>query len=120
MNVSELTHDNWLFFAISNYVNSSSVTYEEFEEDLNRFKYIKRLFKRYETYGELKSQLIINHLIMTFNSFDDAAVPLLFYKIDQRQHPILKSFLLFLGKLPDILNNNIDKTCLSLLTTSTK
>lgn len=120
MNFSELTHDNWIFFAISNYINPSSVTYEEFEEDLNRFKYIKRLFKRYETTGELKSQLILNHMIMLMNVFGDAAVPLLFYKIDREQHPILKAFLFYVDKLPEKLNSNIDIKCLNLLNPSMK
>ena len=48
MNIRELDHENWLFFAIQNYNNPSSVTYSDFEEDLNRFKYIKRLLRRYK------------------------------------------------------------------------
>jgi len=111
----ELNKETWLLFAIRNYKNSSSVTYEQFEEDLNRFKYIKRLFKRYETTGELKIQLILNHMTMLFNMFGDAAVPLLFYKVEQGQHSILKAFLLCNGELPDELNNNINKECLTLL-----
>lgn len=111
----ELNKETWLLFAIRNYTNSSSVTYEEFEEDLNRFKYIKRLFKRYETTGELKTQLILNHMTMLFNMFGDAAVPLLFYKIDPGHHPILKAFLLCTGELPSELNNNINTECLDLL-----
>lgn len=116
----ELNKETWLSFAIRNYLNPSSVTYEEFEEDLNRFKYIKRLFKRYETTGELKSQLVINHITMLINVFGDSAVPLLFYKIDGRQHPILKAFLLYIGELPPELNNNINQECLTLLNPLTK
>ena len=67
MNFDELTPDNWLFFAIQNYNNPSSVTYADFEEDLKRFKYIKRLLKRYETTGELKTHLILNHVIVLYN-----------------------------------------------------
>lgn len=115
MDINDLNKDNWLVFAIRNYTQPSSVTYEEFEEDLNRFKYIKRLFKRYETTGELKNHLILNHMILMYNSFGDAATPLLFYKIDSKHWPILKSFMLFLNKLPDSLNNNIDQKCLKLL-----
>ena len=80
MNITELTPENWLFFAIQNYNNPSSVTYQDFEEDLKRFKYIKRLLKRYETTGELKTHLILNHVIVLYNVFGDAATPLLFYK----------------------------------------
>jgi len=115
MNIDELTKDNWLVFAIKNYVDSSSVTYEDFEEDLNKFKYLKRLFKRFEVSGELKTHLILNHIILLYNSFDDATTPLLFYKIEERQWPILKAFLLYLNKLPESLNNNISQKCLTLL-----
>ena len=111
----ELNKETWLLFAIRNYKNSSSVTYEEFEEDLNRFKYVKRLFRRYETTDELKIQLILNHMTMLYNMFGDAATPLLFYKIDPSQHPILKAFLYFIDELPTELNNNINKECLKLL-----
>lgn len=111
----ELNKETWLLFAIRNYVNSSSHTYEEFEEDLNRFKYIKRLFKRYESTGELKTQLILNHMTILFNMFSDATVPLLFYKIDLEQHSILKAFLLCLDELPEELNNNINQECLKIL-----
>ena len=58
MLINELTPDNWMFFAIQNYNNPQSVTYSDFEEDLNRIRYIKRLFKRYETTGELKTCLL--------------------------------------------------------------
>lgn len=116
----ELNKETWLPFAIRNYLNPSSVTYEEFEEDLNRFKYIKRLFKRYVTTGELKSQLILNHITMLINVFGDAAVPLLFYKIEGEQHSILKAFLFYINELPEELNNNINKECLTLLNPSMK
>ena len=95
MNFSELTHDNWLFFAIQNYNNPSSVTYSDFEEDLKRFKYIKRLLKRYETTGELKTHLILNHVIVLYNVFDDAATPLLFYKSADWFFPALVNMKLF-------------------------
>ncbi len=115
MKFDELTPSNWISFAILNFVNPSSVTYEDFEEDLNRFKYIKRLFCRYETNGELKINLILNHIIMLYNSFGDAATPLLLFKIDRKYWPILKAFILFLNRLPEPLNNDVDKECLKLL-----
>ena len=82
MNISELNHENWLIFAIRNYNNPLSVTYSDFEEDLKRFKYIKRLLRRYETTGELKTHLILNHVIVLYNVFDEAATPLLFYRVE--------------------------------------
>ena len=80
MNISELNQENWLIFAIKNYNNPLSVTYSDFEEDLKRCKYIKRLMRRYESTGELKTHLILNHVIVLYNVFDEAATPLLFYK----------------------------------------
>ena len=120
MNFDELTPDNWLFFAIQNYNNPSSVTYADFEEDLKRFKYIKRLLKRYETTGELKTHLILNHVIVLYNVFDDAATPLLFYKIDKELWSVLKTFLMFLQRLPEYPKTRIndipvDLYCLELL-----
>jgi hypothetical protein len=115
MNFGELTKDNWVIFAIKHYDNPSSVTYEDFEEDLNRFKYIKRLLKRYEMTGELKTHLILNHIILMYNVFDDAATPLLFFKIETIYWPILKAFLLFLNRLPETLNKDVDEECLKQL-----
>lgn len=108
----ELTKDNWVMFAMKNYDNPLSVTYDDFQEDLNTFKYIKRLFRRYETSGELKVNLILNHIILLYNVFNDAATPLLFFKIEATYWPILKAFLLFLDRLPPSLNHEIDQECL--------
>jgi hypothetical protein len=95
--------------------NPTSVTYSDFEEDLNRIKYIKRLLRRYDTTGELKSHLILNHIIVMYNVFDDAATPLLFYKIEATHWPALKAFMLALNRLPDSLNKDIDQECLKQL-----
>ena len=83
MKFSELNEDNYIMFAIKNYENPQSSTKEDFEEDMKRFKWIKRLLKRYKTTGELNSHLLINHFIILYNIFGDAATPLLFYKIDK-------------------------------------
>jgi hypothetical protein len=115
MLINELTPENWLFFAIQNYHNPSSVTYSDFEEDLKRFKYIKRLLKRYSTTGELKTQLIINHIIILYNVFDEAATPLLFYKIEATYWSQIKAFMLFLNRLPPLLNKDVDEECLKTL-----
>jgi hypothetical protein len=115
MQITELTPENWMFFAIQNYNNPHSVTYADFEEDLNRIRYIKRLFKRYDSTGELKTHLILNHIIVMYNVFGDAATPLLFYKIEATQWSYLKAFMLFLDRLPDSLNNNVDQECLKQL-----
>ena len=112
MKITELTPDNWLFFAIQNYNNPSSVTYADFEEDIKRFKYIKRLLRRYETTGELKTHLILNHVIVLYNVFGEAATPLLFYKTEATYWSQMKAFMLFLNRLPLTLNEDVDEECL--------
>ena len=98
---AELTEENFLLFAIKNYENPQAVTKEDFDKDLNHFKYIKRLLKRYKNTGELKTHLILNHFIVLYNIFGEAATPLLFFKIDEDLWSVMKTFVLFLNKLPD-------------------
>ena len=98
---SELTEDNFLLFAIKNYENPQAVTKEDFDKDLNHFKYIKRLLKRYKNTGQLKSHLLLNHFIILYNIFGEATTPMLFHKIEEDLWPSMKTFVMFLGKLPD-------------------
>jgi hypothetical protein len=78
------------------------MTTEEFEEDLQKFKYVKRLFNRYETTGELSERLILNHLIVLYNVFGiKAANHMMFHKIDKTSWPLLKTFLVYLNYLPE-------------------
>ena len=98
---NELTEDNFLLFAIKNYENPQAVTREDFERDLNHFKYIKRLLKRYKNTGVLKTHLILNHIIVLFNVFNEAAVPLLFYNLEEELWPVVKSFLVYLNRVPE-------------------
>ena len=99
-------------FAIQNYNNPQSVTYSDFEEDIKKFKYIKRLLRRHENTGELRKHLILNHIILLYNVFGDAATPLLFFKLEKNYWPVLKAFLLFLDRLPLSLNNDVNNDCL--------
>ena len=120
MRFDELNEHNYMLFAIKFYDNPQSVTREDFEDDLKRIKYIKRLLKRYKNTGELKVHLILNHLTVLFNVFNEAAVPLLFYNLEEALWPYIKSFLLFLNRLPEYPKteiNNIkeDSNCLSQL-----
>ena len=101
MNFTELNEGNFKLFAIKNYENPQAVTEADFDKDLNHFKYIKRLLKRYRNTGELKSHLIINHFIVLYNIFGEAATPMLFLKIEKELWPVMKTFVLFLNKLPD-------------------
>jgi hypothetical protein len=117
---SELNEDNFLLFAIKNYENPQAVTEEDFHKDLNHFKYIKRLLKRYKLYGTLKTHLLINHFIVLYNIFGDATTPMLFYKIEKELWSPMKTFILFLNRLPEypkcyIHNVRIDDYCMDQL-----
>jgi len=101
MRFDELNESNYLLFAIKFYDNPQSVTRDDFESDLKRIRYVKRLLKRYKNTGELKVHLILNHLIILFNVFNDATVPLLFYNLEEDLWASIKSFLVFLKRIPD-------------------
>jgi hypothetical protein len=109
MRFDELNESNYLLFAIKFYDNPQAVTREDFEDDLKRIKYIKRLLKRYKNTGELKTHLILNHLIVLFNVFNDATVPLLFYNLESELWPSIKSFLIFLNRIPEYPKTQIDE-----------
>ena len=118
MHFTELNEDNFLLFAIKNYENPQAVTREDFEKDLNHFRYIKRLLKKYRNTGQLKVHLILNHFIILYNVFGEAATPMLFHKIEIDLWPVMKSFVIFLGKLPEypkcyIHDVKVDIDCLS-------
>ena len=115
---NELNEDNFLLFAIKHYENPQAVTKEDFEKDLNHFKYIKRLLKRYKNTGQLKSHLLLNHFIILYNIFGDAATPMLFFKIENDLWSTIKTFIIFLNKLPEtpkcyVHDVPVDITCLS-------
>jgi hypothetical protein len=98
---NELNEDNFFLFAIKNYQNPQAVTKEDFEKDLNHFKYIKRLLKRYKKSGELKTHLLINHFIVLYNIFGEATTPMLFFKLEREHWSQVKTFILFLNRLPE-------------------
>jgi len=115
---NELNEDNFLLFAIKHYENPQAVTREDFDRDLNHFKYIKRLLKRYKKDGELKTHLLLNHFIILYNIFGEAATPMLFFKIEKNLWSAMKSFIIFLGRLPEypkthIHDIQVDLYCLS-------
>ena len=106
-----LTHETIDIFALRQYDNRGA-SKEEFEDDLKRFKYLKRLFRKYDTSKEFKSRLIINHIIILANVFGvDAATTLLFFKIDKQHWSILKTILIFLNYMPEneMLDLDIDQ-----------
>lgn len=95
-----LNNDNFVLFAANNYKTKQILDTEEFYDDLNRFKYIKRLIGRYESHDDLKERLIINHIIILHNVFGiDAAKVMLLHKIDKRHWNIIKPFLVYLNYL---------------------
>jgi hypothetical protein len=117
---TELNEENFLLFAIKNYENPQAVTKEDFEKDLNHFKYIKRLLRRYKNTGVLKTHLLINHFIILYNIFGDATTPMLFFKIDKDLWSYMKTFVVFLNRLPEypkgyIHDIPIDIFCMSQL-----
>ena len=99
--MDELNNDNFLIFAIKNYDNPSCSGMSELEDDLKRFKYLKRLFNRYDKTGEPNERLIINHLILLYNVFGNATTKMLFFKLEENYWSNLKTFLVFLDRIPE-------------------
>lgn len=95
-----VNEDNFVLFAAKHYNNPQCYDTEEFYDDLNRFKYIKRLFNRFEQTGELKERLILNHILILYNIFGDAATLMLFVKL-KGHYPLLKPFLVLINRMPD-------------------
>ena len=100
----DLNEKNYVHFAMKYYMNNQCTSIEEFNEDLNKIKYVKRLFNRFLETGELRTNLIMNHLIVIYNVFEtEAATRMLFFKVEKRFYSILKPFLLFMERLPKIV-----------------
>ena len=98
----DLNEKNYLHFAMKYYDNRQCTSIEEFNEDLNKIKYVKRLFNRFLDTGELRTNLILNHLIVIYNVFEnEAATRMLFFRVEKKFYSILKPFLIFLNRLPD-------------------
>lgn len=98
----ELTNKNFKLFASHYYNNPECTDVQEFEEDLSRFKYLKRLLKRYEIDEDLQERLILNHLIVIYNVFGiEAANKMIWFKIDPNHWHYIKPFLVFLHYLPE-------------------
>ena len=103
-------HDgNFLIYAAKHY-DRPHIIQSEFEDDLKRIKYVKRLLRKYRQTGDCKERLILNHIIILSNVFGvDATVNMLFFKTDAEDYPVLKTFLLFLQFMPDNLSVSFDK-----------
>jgi len=101
--LEKIDDSNFVIFAAKHYDNPQCFDTTEFYEDLNRFKYIKRLFNRYEESGDLKDRLIINHLTVLYNVFGAATTKLLFFKLEG-YYPYLKPFLVLMGHMPEVIH----------------
>lgn len=109
--IDNLTEENFIIYAMKCYTSPHCIM-SEFESDIKRTKYLKRLFRRYKVTGSLKERLILNHIILLNNVFGkDATVRILFFKTDERDYDILKTFLLYLNIMPEVVKgingNNI-------------
>ena len=101
--IKKLTENKFLQFALNNYDNPSCATLEEFEDDLKKFLYLNRLLQRYKKNKDLKERLILNHIIVIYNLWGDAATEMLFHKVDEEHWSALIVFLTYLGRLPEYI-----------------
>jgi hypothetical protein len=108
MRFNELTNENYLMYALLHYENPHCIDIKEYFEDVRKLKYIKRLFNRYKEDNVMKERLILNHIISFYNVFDsEAATRLLFFRVGKEYHSLLKTFLVFLNRMPDKINENL-------------
>lgn len=101
MKFDTLTNENYIIYAMKHYTNPSCTGIEEFYEDMNRLKYLKKLFQNYLTTGTLKERLILNHIIILQNILGiECSSRVLFFKLPHNMHSSLKTFLVFLNTIP--------------------
>jgi len=99
----KLSEDNFLLYAMHHYDNPQCHNIQEFEEDIKRFLYLKKLITRYKQSNELRERLILNHIIVLYNVYGDAATNMLFYKIEEEYWDVLVTFLVYLERMPEHL-----------------
>ena len=110
----DLNEKNFLLYAMKEYDNPQCVQVEEFYDDLKKVKYIKRLFNQYLNEGVLKERLLLNHIIVFYNVFPvRSATRILFLKIEEEFWPILKTFLVYLSYMPEIIDSINGRAILS-------
>lgn len=109
MQLFDLNHENFLIYAAKKY-DRPHILQSEFEDDLRRIKYVKRLLRKYRQTKELKERLILNHIIIISNVFGvEATVNMLFFKVDREDYPALKTFLLYLNYMPTSIKVSFNK-----------
>lgn len=103
MSFDDLTNENIMIYAMKVYDKPNCIM-SEFKEDMKRFNYLKRLFRRYSKVGEMRERLVLNHLVVLYNVFGvEATTRLLFFKMSKSDYPALKTYLLFLSYMPDVV-----------------
>jgi hypothetical protein len=101
MSFDDLNNENVMMYAMKAYDRPNCIM-SEFKEDMKKFNYLKRLFRRYRKVGDLREQLVLNHLVVIYNVFGlEAATRILFFRMSKEDYPILKTYLLFLSCMPD-------------------
>lgn len=111
----DLSEKNFVMYAMKLYNNPQAVDMDEFHEDLNRIKYVKRLLRRYKKTGTLRERLILNHIIILANVFSvEGACRMLFLKMDEDLYCELKTFLVFLEYIKESESNSIDWNSIAL------
>lgn len=101
--LTKLTENNFLQLAMQNYDNPSCMVVAEFEDDLRRFLYLKKLFTRYKASGDLRERLILNHIIVIHNLWGEFGTEMIFHKIDEEHWSALCPFLVYLGRDPEFI-----------------
>ena len=105
----DLNDESFLIYAAKHY-DRPHILQSEFEDDLKRIKYVKRLLRKYRQTGEFKERLVLNHVIILSNVFGvEATTNMLFFKVDQEDYPLLKTILIYLNYMPSRLNVTFDK-----------
>jgi hypothetical protein len=113
MSFDDLCSENVMLYAIKVYDKPNCIM-SEFKDDMKRFNYLKRLFYRHRKTGEIKERLILNHIVVLYNVFGpEAATRLLFYKIEKEDYPALKTYLIFLSCMPDVVRGIKSKDIVS-------
>jgi len=103
MSKSRLTESNFLQLAMHYYDNPSCTVIAEFEDDLKRFLYLKKLFSRYNASGQIRERLILNHIIVIHNLWGEFGTHMIFHKIPEEYWGILAPFLIYLGRVPEFI-----------------
>lgn len=113
MSFDDLNNDNFILYLAKAY-DKPNMIMSEFREDLKKFNYIKRLFRRYRLLGEIKERLVINHLVVIYNVFGvEVSTRALFFRVKEDDYPALKTYLLFLNYMPNVVKGINGKDIIS-------